>query len=64
MNATDLTSPDVIDVFDRHEDYLAVEAGSDQRAELEVAIGRAFADNATDRDLELIDRYFPRPPQG
>ena len=64
MTATDLTSPDVIDVFDRHEDYLAVEAGSDQRAELEVAIGRAFADNATDRDLELIDRYFPRPPQG
>ena len=63
MDATGLTSTDVIDVFDHHDAYLAVEPGTDRRAELEVAIGRAFADNATDRDLQLIDQFFPRPTQ-
>ena len=63
MSFTKLTSPDVIDVLDNHDAYLAVTPDSNLRADLGAAIGRAFADNATDRDLQLIDQLFPRPMQ-
>ncbi len=63
MQATKLTAPDVIDVLDHHEAYLSAETGSDLRASLEAAIGRAYANNATDRDLELIEQFFSRPQQ-